>query len=400
MQNKKKEKWQGVKNMKDTPFFSVIMPTYNRTFCICNAIDSLIAQTYKEFEFIIIDDCSTDGTEELIKKTYEKEFKSERFTYIKHKKNSGLNASRNTGLNFAKNDWIVFLDDDNTLLPNYLETYSDAINQNPNCKVFYSQIKDPNGNAVGMKMDYSILINANFIDMGAFVAHKSIFDIYGRFDIHLKRHTDYDFILRCARLEKTCFIPKVVFNYNFAEFPRISNSESSEEASKIIYEKMSKIYYPFYENVKQISSINVFYDSGSGFSEYEKDVFYHFPINFHVTDSIKSIMIRPCTRFCIVKDISIKIDGKDFSFTTNAYRQNGGTFYFDTDNPIISFIPNIQGELNVFMNVFYVDKETSNSIKTDYEKLLLSDSTLKNIQNSKFWKITKPLRWILRYDFK
>ena len=138
----------------------------------------------------------------------------------------------------------------------------------------------------------------------------------------------------------------------------------------------------------------------SYFSEYEKDVFYHFPINLQVADSIKSVMIRPCTRFCIVKDISIKLNGKDLPFSTNAYRLNNGIFYFDTDNPVISFIPNIQGELNVFMNVFYVDKETSNSIKTDYEKLLLSDSTLKNIQNSKFWKITKPLRWILRYDFK
>ena len=371
------------------------MPTYNRAFCICNAIDSLLAQTYQKFEFIIVDDCSTDGTEELVKKTYENEFKLGRFSYTKHKKNMKLNASRNTGLSLAKNEWILFLDDDNLLYKEYLETYANAILENPDYKIFYAQsiLKD-GGWCVGTKMDYAELLNHNFIDMGIYVCNRSIYNAYGNFDTNLKRRTDYDFILRTARTEKVFFIPKPLLHYNTGDYPRIYNTESFEEASKIIYEKMSKIYYPFYENVKQISSINVFYDSGSGFSEYEKDVFYHFPINLHIANSIKSIMIRPCTRFCIIKDISIKIDGKDFSFTTNAYRQNGGTFYFDTDNPVICFIPNIQGELNVSMNAFYLDKETSNTIKADYEKLLLSETTLKNMKNSKSWKITKPLRWM------
>lgn len=379
------------------------MPTYNRAFCICNAIDSLLAQTYQKFEFIIVDDCSTDGTEELIKKTYANEFKSGKFTYTKHEKNSGLNTARNTGLKFVKNDWIVYLDDDNKLFHNYLETYALYIKNHPDIRIFYAQAKHVIENSVilqGLPMDYAVLLNSNFIDMGIFVCNKTVYDEFGKFDERLRGSTDYDFILRTTRLEKSFFIPKPLLDYNDGSFPRISNSVNKKESRKIIYEKMNKIYYPFYENVKQISSINVFYDSGSGFSEYEKDVFYHFPINLQVADSIKSVMIRPCTRFCIVKDISIKIDGKDLPFSTNAYRLNNGIFYFDTDNPVISFIPNIQGELNVFMNVFYLDKETSNSIKTDYEKLLLSESTLKNMKNSKSWKITKPLRWILRYDFK
>ena len=82
------------------------MPTYNRARCICEAIDSRLVQTYQNFEFSIVDDCSTDGTEELVKDRYENEFKSGRFAYTKHAKNKGLNAARNTGLKFSKNYWI------------------------------------------------------------------------------------------------------------------------------------------------------------------------------------------------------------------------------------------------------------------------------------------------------
>ncbi len=199
-------------------------------------------------------------------------------------------------------------------------------------------------------------------------------------------------------------VPKPLLHYNTGDYPRICNTESFDEASKIIYEKMSKIYYPFFENVKQINSINVFYDTGSGFSEYEKDVFYHFPVELNVGAEVRSIKIKPCSRFCIVKDISIKVDAKDLPFTTNAYRQDGGTFYFDTDDPQICLSSNIRGRGGNFcMTVFYLDAETSGAIRTDWEKaikksefeasFLQSEAAIKNMQNSRSWKITKPLRW-------
>ena len=93
---------------KDTPAFSVIMPTYNRAFCLCNAIDSLLAQTYQNFDFIIVNDCSNDETKQLVLEKYKNEFEVKRVLYTEHKENLGLNASRNTGAMIAKNDWILF----------------------------------------------------------------------------------------------------------------------------------------------------------------------------------------------------------------------------------------------------------------------------------------------------
>ena len=377
--------------MEAKPFFSVIMPTYNRAFCICNAINSLLAQTYQNFEFIIVDDCSTDETEELVKKTYENEFKSGRFSYARHEKNMKLNAARNTGLSLAKNEWIVFLDDDNTLYEEYLEAYASAIQENPECKIFYAQIEHHSGMVMGMKMDYAIILNNNFIDMGVYVCNRSVYDAHGNFDTKLKRLTDYDFILRTARIEKTFFIPKPLLHYNTGDYPRIYNTESFEEATKIIHEKMSRIYYPFYENIRQISSINVFYDTGNGFSEYEKDVFYHFPIDINVTGDMRSIMIKPCNRYCIVKDTFIKIDNNDLPFTTNAYSHIGSAFYFDTDNPLITI--QIQhpasGTLHCDAKVFSLDEETAKQIKEGYE----ASRQKAMIESSRSWKITKPLRF-------
>jgi len=382
------------KTRKITPFFSVIMPTYNRAFCICDAIDSLLAQTYQNFEFIIVDDCSTDDTNELVKKIYENEFKSGRFIYTKHERNKGLNAARNTGVRLAKNEWIVFLDDDNKLFPNYLETYASYITEHPEIRMFYAQVerKTETGVALqGIPFDYSFLLRGNFIDMGVFVYNKAVYNEIGEFDERLRRRTDYDFILRSTRLEKPFFIQEPLLDYNDKGFPRISTTIPMEEATKIIYEKMSRIYHPFYENVKQISSINIFYDTGNGFSEYEKDVFYHFPIDINVTEDMRSIMIKPCNRYCIVKDTFIKIDNNDLPFTTNAYSHIGSAFYFDTDNPLITI--QIQhpasGTLHCDAKVFSLDEETAKQIKEGYEASIQKAM----LESSRSWKITKPLRF-------
>ena len=73
-------------------FVSVIIPTFNRARLLARSINSVLEQTYQDFEIIIIDDASTDNTEEIVK-TY----KDSRLTYLKHERNQGGSAARNTG---------------------------------------------------------------------------------------------------------------------------------------------------------------------------------------------------------------------------------------------------------------------------------------------------------------
>lgn len=95
---------------------SVIMPSYNTAKFIKETIDSVLNQTYQNFEIIIVDDCSTDNTDEVVSA-----IKDDRIKYIKNEKNSGAAVSRNRALREAKGKWIAFLDSDDVWLPEKLE---------------------------------------------------------------------------------------------------------------------------------------------------------------------------------------------------------------------------------------------------------------------------------------
>lgn len=95
---------------------SIIMPSYNTGKYIAETIESVIAQTYRNWELIIVDDCSTDNTDAVI----EKYLSDERIIYLKNDHNSGAAVSRNKALRKAKGKWIAFLDSDDLWMPEKL----------------------------------------------------------------------------------------------------------------------------------------------------------------------------------------------------------------------------------------------------------------------------------------
>lgn len=95
---------------------SIIMPSYNTGQYISKAVQSVLNQTYKNWELIIVDDCSTDNTDEAAAR-----YKDERIRYHKNEKNSGAAVSRNYALQMAKGKWIAFLDSDDIWFPDKLE---------------------------------------------------------------------------------------------------------------------------------------------------------------------------------------------------------------------------------------------------------------------------------------
>lgn len=96
---------------------SIIMPSYNTENFIDEAINSVLNQTYKNWELIIVDDASTDSTDEVV----EKFLNDRRIHYIKNKENYGAAVSRNFAIKQAKGKWIAFLDSDDIWLPQKLE---------------------------------------------------------------------------------------------------------------------------------------------------------------------------------------------------------------------------------------------------------------------------------------
>lgn len=95
---------------------SIIMPSYNTGKFIAESINSVLAQTYTNWELIIVDDCSTDNTDAIVAS-----FNDSRIQYMKNEVNSGAAVSRNKALKIAKGKWIAFLDSDDLWLPEKLE---------------------------------------------------------------------------------------------------------------------------------------------------------------------------------------------------------------------------------------------------------------------------------------
>lgn len=101
--------------MNNPIFFSIIVPTFNRAYLVGDTIESILAQSYKNFELIIVDDGSTDNTEEIIQK-----YLFDNVRYYK-KENAERATARNYGTSKAKGDYINWFDSDDIMLPNHLE---------------------------------------------------------------------------------------------------------------------------------------------------------------------------------------------------------------------------------------------------------------------------------------
>ncbi len=127
---------------------SVVIPSYNKAPFICNTIESILNQTYSDFEIVIVDDGSTDDSLEKI----EQRFNDERIKIIA-KQNGGPSSARNRGVEESKGKWILFLDADDMLLPNALESFNKRISMYPKYKYFV-------GNFYSMRSESDIIIGS------------------------------------------------------------------------------------------------------------------------------------------------------------------------------------------------------------------------------------------------
>jgi glycosyltransferase involved in cell wall biosynthesis len=98
--------------MLNNPLVSIIIPTYNREYLIAKTLDSILIQTYENWECIVVDDSSTDGTDKLLNEYIRRD---KRFTYLTNVRAKGAQGARNTGIVKSKGNWIVFLDSDDVL---------------------------------------------------------------------------------------------------------------------------------------------------------------------------------------------------------------------------------------------------------------------------------------------
>ena len=191
------------KREQEQPFFSVIIPTYNREKFIKKAINSVLKQSCKDFELIVVDDGSKDHTAKIVR-SY-----GARLRYV-YQKNKGPSAARNTGIRMARGKYIAFLDSDDQFLPNKLAKNKKFLLDHPNSRFLYSwyyaakkgrkkrQLSKLNGYS-NLKKFRSHLYNRKFtIRTSTVVIHPSCFDKIGLFNRKYRYSQDWDMWLRLA----------------------------------------------------------------------------------------------------------------------------------------------------------------------------------------------------------
>lgn len=190
---------------------SVVIPTWNRASTLGRAVDSVLTQTRPVHEVIVVDDGSTDETENILAQ----------FSTVKTivQANAGVSAARNAGIRAANGDWIALLDSDDEWLPKKIEQQTQAIKDNPLTRICHcDEIWIRNGVRVNAKHKhrkyggwiYPHCLPLCAISPSAAMLRRDVFDTVGWFDESLPACEDYDYWLRLCASNPVTFVDSLL----------------------------------------------------------------------------------------------------------------------------------------------------------------------------------------------
>ncbi|OGZ55611.1 MAG: hypothetical protein A3J04_00620 [Candidatus Ryanbacteria bacterium RIFCSPLOWO2_02_FULL_47_14] len=233
---------------------SIGLPTYNRAHLLSRAIESVLAQSFTDFELIVVDDGSTDNTEELVKS-----FQDRRIRYLKHENNRGLMASRNTALRESHGKYLAFQDSDDWWHPDFLKESVRIFDEAPKMiGCVYSRIekKYMNGELLVLPKVGDSITNGNLLSdflsggylvtLQAVVMKKQCLDMVGYFDEDFQVFGDAEFIIRFAEHYEFAFNPNVRAFLEVQGDSISRNKKKRVEARELLYQKHKKSFerYP------------------------------------------------------------------------------------------------------------------------------------------------------------
>ncbi len=319
---------------KAKPAVSIIMPTYNRCRFITKAIESVIEQTYSNWELIIVDDGSTDQTSEVVGKYVQND---SRIRYIKQK-NAGCAAARNRALAEATGAYIAFIDDDDVYEPNKLQIQVEYLNENPKIGFVYSdsELIDVRGNHLKNvpeipQRSFLELITGFAVPPIAIMVKKECFDRVGLFCTELRNTDDYDMWLRIAKEFQFAYLPAKVALYVWHDGNLTLNQRKTTANLTFIYKRLMKQRLSEDERRQVIRSVLQFTywyaDEKRAKKEYE-EAFFYYRMAFKFDPLIGSVItwgqiknkaylvVRPylVTFYCGVLALFDRLQGKKILF--------------------------------------------------------------------------------------
>jgi len=213
----------------DDPTVTVVTPTYNHAETLPRAIDSVLDQTFKNFEYIVVDDASTDNTKSVVEP-----YDDKRIHYVRHEENKGGSAARNTGITKARGRYVAFIDADDEWLPkklaaqvecleerteDWVAVYCDVVSERRGADKYVRQAvnralrvigltpPEPNARCGGERLVREILTKRLSIGGGTtlMVRTETAKHING-FDTAFYRHQDLEFLVRVLKQGKLAFL--------------------------------------------------------------------------------------------------------------------------------------------------------------------------------------------------
>lgn len=229
---------------------SVIIPTYNRAKTIKKSIDSVLFQTYDDWELIIVDDGSTDETKELISS-----YKDSRIKYYSYESNKGVVYARNYGMKMANGNYIAFQDSDDIWHNDKLEKQIKAMEDNYSAGFCYCRMQyllDSHSSIAIPQYDidinimsgdiFSKLLYENLVACPCLIMKRECYDKIGGYDNQFTALEDYDYVLRLAREYKALFVDDVLVDANMSAGGISSNSANYLISSCYMLSKYRKDY--------------------------------------------------------------------------------------------------------------------------------------------------------------
>lgn len=242
--------------MEESIKYSIIIPCYNTLNTVLETLASVKEQEYSNWEAIIVNDGSPDNLEDLVL-DYIKDDK--RFKYFK-KENGGLASARNFGIEKSTGDYILPLDSDNKVRPQFLQWATEILTKNNNISVLYGDAQRFGEVSsyweVGAYNKYKLL-KWNYIDACAIIK-KSVFDTLGLYDSNMPHQglEDWDLWLRCTENKLNFYyLKKITFDYRVTRDSMIKgfSDKMNEESKQYIITKFFNLYH---ESVCELNQQN------------------------------------------------------------------------------------------------------------------------------------------------
>ena len=194
------------------PKVSVVIPTYDRIETLPRSLDSVIKQTFSDWELIVVDDGSTDGTDEMVLRDYPA-------VRLHRQENAGVSAARNAGVALTAGEWIAFLDSDDAWLPEKLEWQLSALANEPELRLSHTdEIWIRNGKRVNQPKEYAKSGGSIYrrclplccVCPSSVLLRRDLFDEIGGFDETLAVCEDYDLWLRITAREPVHYLDQAL----------------------------------------------------------------------------------------------------------------------------------------------------------------------------------------------